>query len=268
LGLGMEDVTGNFLAATRLSSGSLSRGQNLLYTVNSGSQLVSQSNTIVEGSSAIAGLSVTALAEGSTTVEVASDNAKIKTAITDFMAEYNRAQSLIDSQTASSTDSKGKVTAGILAGDAEAHELASKLRGLANSYLSGLTGSIKHLDSLGIAANGNDNTLTLSDSAKLDSALSSNLSGVKDLFTNSSSGLAVQLSSYLDETAGTEGSLATKQSNLGKEITGIDTQISDLERVVLSNQSRLIDSFIAMETARATINQQLQFLSQRFGTQA
>jgi flagellar capping protein FliD len=61
--------------------------------------------------------------------------------------------------------------------------------------------------------------------------------------------------------------LPTKQSNLGKEIANIDTQISDMERLVLANQDRLTQSFVAMETARATINQQLQFLAQRFGTQ-
>ena len=36
LGMALEDVTGNFLAATGLSSGTLTRGNDLLYTVNGG----------------------------------------------------------------------------------------------------------------------------------------------------------------------------------------------------------------------------------------
>jgi flagellar hook-associated protein 2 len=60
MGIAFEDVTGNFLAATKLSSGSLQRGNNLLYTLDDGAELVSQSNTITEASSGLAGLSVTA----------------------------------------------------------------------------------------------------------------------------------------------------------------------------------------------------------------
>jgi len=63
IGISIQDVAGkgNFAAATGLSTGTLQRGQNLLYTVNNGPQLVSQSNTIDPVSSGITGLSVTAV---------------------------------------------------------------------------------------------------------------------------------------------------------------------------------------------------------------
>ncbi len=267
MGIGLEDVTGNFLAATGLSGGTLARGKNLIYTVDGGDPLTSPSNTITESTSGIAGLSVTALKEGgSTTVAISSDTAKIKTAITDFVAEYNRVQSLIDSQTASSTDAKGKVTAGILAGEGDAEEIARTLRGIANTVLSSLSGSIKSLADLGIESNGNDNTLNVADEAKLNAALSSNLSDVKRLFSDSAEGLAVQLDSYVEKTSGTEGTLVTKQDILAKSASDIDTQVADLERLVQADRQRLIDSFVAMEKAQAQINQQLQFLQQRFGT--
>lgn len=266
LGVALEDVTGNFLAATGLSSGTLTRGNNLLYTVNGGSQLTSQSNTITEASSSIPGLTVTALKEGATTVEVTSDTAKIKTAITDFIAEYNKSQSLINSHTASTTDAKGIVTAGVLAAERDADEIASKLRGLVNGVVSGLTGSITQLATLGINSNGNDDTIALADSAKLDAALASNLSSIQDLFTRTN-GVAVTLSDYLERTVGEEGSLISKQSNLSKQSAGIDIQVSEMERIVLAHRERLIASFVAMEQAQAKINQQLQFLMQRFGSQ-
>ncbi len=266
VGMALEDVTGNFLAATRLSTGTLARGKNLLYTINGGSQLVSQSNIVTSDSSNVTGLSVTALKESSTTVQVGSDTAKIKSAITDFLAEYNKSQSLIDSLTASTTDAKGKVTAGILAGESEANEMASRLRSMANAVASDLSGTVKSLAALGIDSNGTDNTLKLTDSAKLDSALATHLSEVQALFTNATSGLAVQLSSYLDRTVGEEGSLVTKQDNLTTQIAKIDTQISDQEKLVQANADRLTVEFLAMEQAQATANQQLQFLSQRFGS--
>src|SRR4029079_1784095 len=46
LNIALQDVTGNFLAATKLSAGSLSRGKNLLYTIDGGGELASYSNTI------------------------------------------------------------------------------------------------------------------------------------------------------------------------------------------------------------------------------
>ena len=140
VGVAMEDVTGNFLGATGLSAGSLVRGKNLLFTVNGGATQVSRSNTISAVDSGVPGLTVTAAKEGSSTISVAADTSKIRTAITDFIASYNKVQSLIDTQTASSTDSTGKVTAGILAADPEANEMASRLRSIVNQAVGGLSG--------------------------------------------------------------------------------------------------------------------------------
>jgi flagellar hook-associated protein 2 len=264
VGVAMEDVTGNFLAATGLSAGSLVRGKNLLFTVNGGATQVSRSNTISATDSGIPGLMVTAAKEGASTISVAADTSKIKSAITDFIASYNKVQSLIDTQTASSTDSTGKVTAGILAADSEANEVASQLRFLVNQAVGGLSGSVKQLAGLGINSNGTDNNLALIDSTQLDSALAGNLSHVKELFS-STSGLAVSLSTYLDRLSGDSGTLVTKQTTLSKQITDIDTQVADMEKFVLARKDQMTESFVHMETAQAKINQQLQFLQKRFG---
>jgi len=276
LGIALEDVTGNFLTATGLSGGSLQRGQDLLYTVNGGGQLSSHSNTITEDSSGIEGLSLTVYEAGDATVTVGSDTAAIKKAITDFIDEYNKAQALIDANTASSTDSAGKVTAGTLAGESDAYTLSSELRRLVTPSLSFLTGSIKQLDNIGISSNGDNDNLAVSDSAKLDAALASSLSEIKSLFTTNTTtttgavtvtnkGLAVQLQEYLEKAVGDDGALITKQTNLDKQVSALDEQIAEQERLVQLNRQQLITSFIAMETAQARINQQLQYLS-RFNT--
>ncbi len=264
LGIALEDVTGNFLAATGLSGGSLERGKDLFYTINGGGKLVSHSNTITSESSGLAGLSVTALKESTTKVTVGTDTSTIKKAVTDFIAEYNRAQSLIDSNTASTTDAKGKVTAGTLAGESDAFNIAAALRSRVNAQ-GEAAGTIKFLDDLGITSNGTDNTISLADSTKLDSALATNLTAVKDFFTNTTTGLASRLNTYLDQVNGDDGFLKTKQANLTKQSAAIDTQVTDMERLVLANKERLTTSFIAMETAQSSINQQLQFLQKRFG---
>ena len=264
VGVAIEDVTGNFLAATGLSGGTLDRGKDLLYTINGGGQLVSHSNTVTADSSGITGLTVTALKEATTKVTVGTDTTTIKSAINSFISEYNRAQSLIDAQTASTTDAKGTVTAGTLAGESDAFSLAASLRGQVNAQ-GNSSGVIKFLDDLGIASNGTDNTLRLADSTKLDRALANNLTAVKDFFTNPTTGLAAKLDTYIDKVSGDDGFLKTKQANLTKQSAAIDTQVSDMERLVLSSKDRLTASFVAMETAQSQINQQLQFLQKRFG---
>ena len=265
VGISVQDVTGNFAAATGLAAGTLERGKNLVYSVNGGGELVSQSNTITEETSGLAGLTVNALAEGTTTIRVGSDSAKVKTAIKDFITEYNKAQSLIETNTSSTTDADGKVTAGTLAHEGMADEIGSRLRSTAYNVLSGFASTMDQLADLGITTSGTDNSLELRDEEALDAALSNNLAGVEKLFADAESGVAVKLDGYLNSVIGDDGLLSDKNSHLGKQIAAIDVQVSDLERLVQSNKERLTASFLAMETAQAQINQQLQFLAQRFG---
>lgn len=261
IGIALEDVTGNFLAATGLSGGTLDRGDDLRYTINSGGELTSHSNTITEESSGIEGLSVSALKVGEVTVTVSSDTDKIHQVITDFIDAYNKAQAMIDTNTASTTDAAGKVTAGTLAGESEAYTIASDLRKLVTATLDSMSGTIKRLESIGISTNGDDNNLSLSDSDALDDALANNLSDVKSLFTNSTDGLAVALAEYLETTVGDEGTLPAKQDNLDAQAEDLTDQITEQERWVQSTREQLIATFVAMETAQQRINQQLQYLS-------
>lgn len=268
MGIALQDVTGNFLAATGLSGGSLTRGNNLLYTINGGSQMVSQSNVITSASSGLSGLTVTALKTGSTAVTVSSDTAQIGQAINDFVTAFNQAQSLIATDTASTTDATGKVTAGILAGQGDASDIASSLRQMANTVLSGLSGTVKSLNDLGIVSNGNDNTLSVGDSSQLNAALANNLDSVKALFSDPTSGLAVSLDAYLTNTIGTNGTLITKQSDLTTQSAAIDTQVANMERHIQQDSDRMTAEFVAMESVRSTLNTQLQYLASQFGTSA
>ena len=265
IGVALEDVTGNFVSASGLSTGTLQHGKSLIYTVNGSGPLVSQSNTITEDSSGITGLSATALAEGSFSVSVSVDSQKIKAAITDFVTEYNQVQALINTNTASTTDAKGKVTAGLLAGDGDANTLNSDLRKLMNGGLSGLSGTILRLENLGFSSNGNDDSIIAKDGSALDDAIATNLNSLKDFFTNGTNGFATAFNAFLDKTIGEGGSLVTRQTNLTAQSKGIDASIAAMERQVLANKERLTAGFIAMESAQSNINQQLAYLTKTFG---
>jgi len=267
LGMALEDVTGNFLSAAGLSTSTgLTLGSDLLYQLNDSTEVLSsKSNVIDENSSGIAGLNVSVLTTGTTTIDITTDTKKIKQAIKDFITEYNKSNSAIDSYTSSTTDDQGKVTAGVLAAEQDAFTITSNLRSLSNSQITGLTGTIDLLSDLGISSNGTDNLISLSDEASLDQALASNLSGVKDYFTNSTSGMATKMHEYLERIAGEDGDLADKQATFDDQVSDIDTQIAEQERQVLAVRAAMIERFVAMETAQSKINQQLQYITKSFG---
>ena len=260
-GIVLQDVTGNFLAATGLAGSTLTHGKNLTYTLNDGPPLVSQGNTITADSSSVTGLTVNALNLGKVTVTVGSDTTALKTAISNFIKDYNSVQTYISTQTASSTDSTGNVSAGILAADPDANGIIKNLRSLSFAPVAGLTGAISQLASLGIKTNGKDNTIELSDSAALDTALSGSLNSVQKLFTDSTNGVATQLDNYLTHTIGTDGTLAAHMANLTKQNTSIDAQIAALEKTVATDSAQWTKAFRQMETAQAQITQQLNYLT-------
>jgi flagellar hook-associated protein 2 len=265
-GITIKDVTGNLLLATGLSGGSLQHGKNLLYTVNNGSQLVSQSNTITDSSSGITGLSVTALtAQKAVSVTVSSDTSTISSAIQKFITDYNTVQTYITSQTSVTTASDGTVTAGLLTGDQTTNEIASSLRSISSSPVSipGLTSVVNQLADLGIQSNGQDNTIQLSDTGALNTALTANLSDVKALFSDSTYGLGTQLNNFINGLIGDNGSLAAHQATLTQRSTDIGTQISNLEKTVTDDSARWATEFQAMEQAQAQVNQELTYLSQQ-----
>jgi flagellar hook-associated protein 2 len=263
-GISMQDVTGNFLAATGLSGGTLTRGQNLHYTLNGGSQtLVSQSNTITQASSGITGLSVTAVNTGSTTVTVSSDTSKISSAIQQFITDYNSVQTAISSQQLVTTSSTGTVTPGPLTGDQTADDIAENLRSLSFSAGSGLSSSITSIGDLGIQTNGQDNTLTLGDSGTLDNALANNLNAVQSFFADATNGMATQLNNYITNITGDNGELTNHQAILTQQYNNLSTQISNLETKITSDSAQWTTEFEAMEQAESQANQELTYLSEQ-----
>ncbi len=263
IGISLQDVTGNFLAATGLSGGTLQHGQNLLYTLNGGSQqLVSQSNTITQASSGIKGISVTAAQTGSVTVTASNDTSKISTAIQQFVTDYNAVQNAIASQQIVTTSSANKVTPGVLTGDQTANGIASSLRSLVTASVPGLSGALNMLSNFGIQTNGQDNTLAV-DTDALNSALSGNLNNVQTLFADPTSGLGTLINNYLNATIGDDGTLTNHQASLTQQSSDINTQISNLENKIAADTQLWTAEFQAMEQAQSQANQQLTYLSQQ-----
>ena len=360
-GIALTETSGDFLAKTKLltsAGGSLARGKNLIYRMNSGDFVLNQGNTITSATSGVAGLKVTASEaaggaqvssintssntvttstlhgystgdpvevytqgtipgglSGSTTyyvkatsstsftlhtttsdasngtnavsltssgsgdvyflggtsikaaVTVGQDTDKIKTSIQDFVDQYNKTQSLITTQTRSSTDANGKVTKGLLANDVLVADISRNLRSKTTGDVTGITGDIKRLESLGYKTSGYSNQVTLDDSDTLDESVRDKIGEVKNLFTTATYGLGVLLNSYMEELIGDQndkGDLVDRKKTLTEQSGDIDDKVKEMERRVQSNRDLLVRSFVAMEQAQAKINQQMSFLMQRF----
>jgi flagellar hook-associated protein 2 len=264
-GISMADVTGNFLAATGLSSGTLTLGNNLEYTLNGGSQsIISQSNTIDSTSSGVTGLSLAVASKGATTVSVAADTSTISNQIQQFVTDYNTLQNFLTSQQAVTTAADGTVTPGTLTGDEISNDVIANLRSTIGGSVRPSSGisSVTQLSDLGFESNGANNTISLSDSSTLTAMLSSHLSDVQALFSNTTSGLAVKMNNYISNVIGTNGSLPTRTADLTQQTTDITTQISNLETKIGNDTAMWDSEFQAMETAESQTNQELTYLSQ------
>ncbi len=268
MGMTMQDVSGNFLAATGLSSGTAQAGVNLKYSINGGATMTSASNTINASSEGLAGLSVTAQSTGSTSIAVNSDTSTIATAITNLVNDYNTIQNYITSQTTSTSSTSSTTgattsTPGVLTGDMDAEDIATSLRHLINS--SPLSGVIQNLNSLGISSNGHDNTLT-ANTAVLNAALADNLGQVTQLFTKPTTGLAAMLGGFLSSTLGNSGVVSNKEKSFTSQNTAIGTSITNLQTKITNDEAVMQSQFVAMEDAINSINVDKQYLTAYFNS--
>lgn len=274
VGMSMQDITGNFLAATGLSGGTFVAGANLQYSINGGPTMTSTSNTVDASSLGLTGLSITAQSTGTTNLNVGSDTTSIASAITQFVTDYNTLQNYIQSQTTSSSTSSSSSTStssssststpGVLIGDMDAEGIATQLRELVNA--SPLSGDIQNINDIGISSNGTDNTLS-ANSIILNGTLTTNLQQVAQLFTGSS-GIASSVSSYVTTLTSSNGILATKEQDLTSQSTALTTSITNLQNKVTSDEAEMQNEFVNMEDAINSINVDKEYLSAYFDSSA
>ena len=262
-----QSGSSNLLTAFGLTGGTLSNGTDLVYSINGGATAKARSNTIKDSDSGLTGLTITASKVGTTTINSANDTGAARSAVDALVSSVNRVQSLISSLTVSNRDAAGKITAGVLAYDQTIFQLGSSLRSLLSLQLSGgPSTTIRGLADLGYSTTGYTNELSATNSASLNTALSSQLSEVQKFFSTTTTGLSERITSFVkpmvDENSGT---LPQRQKGLTEQSSKLDDQLVAMERRVQSNRERLLAGFRAMEAAQAKSNSQMQFLNQKLG---
>lgn len=142
------------------------------------------------------------------------DVASIRSTINSFITRYNDVMSFIDKQNSYDPD---REEGGILLGDTTLHRLQSQIRNTIASKVTGTSGSLIVLSSIGIRT-GFNGKLSIKNSSALDDALLNNLDDVIKLFGNSGSTTSTQIE-FISANAQTKAG-----SKFDVDITQIATQ--------------------------------------------
>lgn len=258
--IGLEDVTGTFLSATKLLGAPQTTGQNASITVDGiAGNLESSTN---EFKNVIPGLIFTAKEvkqDAWTTITVSSDTDATVNTIKGFINEFNATIDAIEAARA-----KGKP----LQGDTALSSIMSKLYRQIYEPVAGLSGSQTTLSSIGIGTTTADRKHLSLDETKFKEALANNPDRVaelfnKDLTTENPTGVAGRLKAYLDEVGGAEGVFATRKDSASRQTKYIDDQIANYEVRLEQRRRILVGQFTAMEKAVGLMkSQQSALMSQ------
>jgi flagellar hook-associated protein 2 len=261
IGMSISESAGGLLGALGLTGASLTAGKNAEYYLNgSAAKLTSMSNSLSSASHGINGLTLTVNSLGTETLTVSADTASMQQSLQSFLDNFNAVQDLIDKDTAI-TVSGGTVTTSILSSNHEVDSWAKQLHSLAFNSISGLTGTVTHLDDLGIDFDGTTGHLTIKDSGKLTDKLANHSDDVQAYFLNGSTSLIPSMYSMLTNLKSADSS---QQESLTSANNAINDQIATLQRQIDQERETLTNSFIQMLDAQSQAQSQTSTLTNAF----
>ncbi|MEQ8171631.1 MAG: flagellar filament capping protein FliD [Candidatus Eremiobacterota bacterium] len=245
--VGATSDTSNFLSAAFIKNGVATEetGKNAVFQIegiNNGNPITRNSNSI---SDLIDGVTIqlkSTYNTGTTTetpisLSISQDTSTAYNAISSFVSNFNSLVSNLKIKTAPADVENDTVTteSGVLHGDAFFTGMRSELQLQATNLVNGITGNYNSLSSIGITLN-ESGELSI-DSSKLNSALSSNMSDVQQIFTNSSYGIASTMSTYLTGiTDSSTGSLTKSIEYFTETSNNLDSQIEKFEEYLTKRE--------------------------------
>ncbi len=205
------------------------------------------SNTVTD---LIGGVTLTLQNAGTVTVKVARDTAAVTKSIQSFVDAYNSLRGTLDTQ------SKGN-----LQGDSTLLSITSNILNVINTPPTGLTGSYTYMSQVGVSIQ-KDGTMTL-DSAALNSALSSDYSGVANLFAKSGQGYASRLGTVANQLLTSNGLITSRTDGLKTTLASVkDSEANMQSRLDLIQQSYL-SQFTALDTMLGSLKTTSSYLTQQ-----
>jgi flagellar hook-associated protein 2 len=183
-------------------------------------------------------------ADGKTaTINVTGDTSSQKSTINDFLTKFNSLQTYLTGKTAVTKGSDGTYTRGSLAGDSMVNSLKSDLSKLFTASSTN-SGSLSKLRDIGITLDEN-NKAVISDSTKLENALTNKFSDVKSLLDSVMGTIYNKLSRY---SGSTSGYITSAISSTQKEMDNANNSITDMSARLKVKQQQLIDQYASAQT--------------------
>ncbi|MBH0198475.1 MAG: flagellar filament capping protein FliD [Nitrospira sp.] len=211
-------------------------------------------------SDAIPGVTLTMLkATGSSTVQVgvSRDVAAVKTNIAALATAYNDVVKFINERNTYDIATK---KGGIFFNEPTVRGVLTQLRTALSSSVAGLS-SLKTVGEIGFKTE-RDGTVTVDD-AKLDGALASGYSAVKNLFINqtSSTGIAQLINNAVDAIDdAVNGPLTLRKNGLTGQITDLTAEIARKEDILAQYEERLRRQYAALDGLLGRLQSQSSFL--------
>ncbi|MGZ4953845.1 MAG: flagellar filament capping protein FliD [Methylobacter sp.] len=192
---------------------------------------------------------------------VTLDTTAISKTITDFVTAYNSLHTATSGLGSYGGTASG-ATNGPLLGDSILRNISNQLRQDTSNPVTSATSGYNSLAMVGITID--KSGVMVLDSAKLATALASNLSAVSDVFS-SGNGVAVRLDSRLTGFLQSGGPLDSQTTSLNNKLSSFSKQ-RDVVQLRLDNlQKSMQKQFIAMDQAVGQFKSTASFLTQKFG---
>lgn len=197
-------------------------------------------------------------------VNVTRDTTAVKNNIKALAAAYNDVIKFINERNTYDITTK---QGGIFFNEPTVRTVLDQLRGALASKVSGLT-SVSSVGEVGFKTE-RDGTITVDD-AQLEAALSSNYSGVKNLFISqsSSNGVAQLVTTAVEKLNDIQsGALTLRKNGLTSEIAKLTTDITRKEDALSQYEERLRRQYAALDGLLRQIQGQASFLQSQSTTQ-
>jgi len=244
----LSDISGN--VNTTLSTVEISPAQDAIFSIDGDANVVtSATNTVVD---AIEGVTINLLAPSTSdvtqTLSISRDNDSVVTSVQAFVDAYNQIRTKISD-----------LRAGSLEGDNTLLNIERQIRNVLNTKPSGITSSFSYLAEVGITTL-ESGDLSL-DTTELKTALTTDYSGVAQLFANDSQGYVFRLSSVAKSFADFDGLVESREDGINSRITLLQDRQSNMEYRLELIEKRFRSQFAALDGLIAQLNSTSNFLN-------
>ncbi len=216
---------------------------------------VTRSSNVIDD--AISGVTLTLLSETTSAdqLTISRDVESVQASVQSFVDAFNELNTLFDDLSGEGDD---------LEADNTLRSIENQVRAVFNTPPSGLTGSYTYLSEVGVSFQ-RDGSLSL-DTTALETAVSTDFSGMAEMFANDDQGYLFRLDSLIDNFVQTDGLINVREDGINSRIDTTKQRILDMEYRLEVREQRLLSQFNALDSLMGQLNGTSAFLTQQLAS--